>query len=207
MRDMRIMGLCSELHMKQSLLDRMQQQLTESKNQYHELSCQQARKASPSASPRHGIIQYEMYERLRQDHDELRNSKKELEDMYAEVKAELGDSESLIKTYQTSHDELGRKYEDALLKIGKINVNPNFSSTILDKLHNEIFDKDEEVDRLLTEVGTQQETIERIGRDTSRRAVGRLNDWRLVIKGATDFPFPRVTSLICTPWPAKNTSR
>ena len=32
MRDMRIMGLRSELHMKQSLLDRMQQQLTESKN-------------------------------------------------------------------------------------------------------------------------------------------------------------------------------
>ena len=48
MRDMRIMGLRSELHMKQSLLDRMQQQsLTESKNQYHELSCQLARKASP----------------------------------------------------------------------------------------------------------------------------------------------------------------
>ena len=51
MRDMRIMGLRSELHMKQSFLDRTQQQLTESKNQYHELSCQQARKASPSASP------------------------------------------------------------------------------------------------------------------------------------------------------------
>ena len=32
MRDMRIMELRSELHMKQSLLDRMQQQLTESKN-------------------------------------------------------------------------------------------------------------------------------------------------------------------------------
>ena len=48
MRDMKIMGLRSELHMKQSLLDRMQQQLTESKNQYHELSCQQARKASPT---------------------------------------------------------------------------------------------------------------------------------------------------------------
>ena len=91
--------------------------------------------------------------------------------------------------YQKSHDELGRKYEDALLKIDKINVNPNFSSTILDKVHNEIFDRDEKVDRLLTEVGTQQETIERIGRDT-RRAVGRLNDRLLVIKGATDFSIP-----------------
>ena len=37
MRDMRLMELRSELHMKQSLLDRMQQQLTESKNQYREL--------------------------------------------------------------------------------------------------------------------------------------------------------------------------
>ena len=60
-RDMRTMGLRSELHMKQSLLDRMHRQLIESKNQYHELSCQQARKALPSASPTHGIY-YEMYE-------------------------------------------------------------------------------------------------------------------------------------------------
>lgn len=37
MRAMKIMGLRSELHMKQSLMDRMQNQLTESKNQYHEL--------------------------------------------------------------------------------------------------------------------------------------------------------------------------
>ena len=83
-----------------------------------------------------------MYERLRHDHDEFRHSKKEIEDMYAEVKAELGDNESLIKTYQKSHDELGKKYEAALLKIDKMNVNPNFSGTILDKLHNEIFDMD-----------------------------------------------------------------
>ena len=155
MRDMRMMGLPSELHMKQSLLDRMQQQLTESKDQCHELSCQQARKASPSASPTHGLY-YEMYERLRHDHDELRHSKKEIEDMYAEVKAELGDNESLIKTYQKSHDELGRKHEDVLLKIDKMNVNPTFSGTILDKLHNEIFDRDEVVNRLLTEVDAQR---------------------------------------------------
>ena len=51
MRAMKIMGLRSELHMKQSLMDRMQNQLTESKNQYHELSCQLARRGSPTASP------------------------------------------------------------------------------------------------------------------------------------------------------------
>ena len=74
---------------------------------------------------------------------------------------ELVDNESLIKTYQKSHDELGRKYEDAILKIDKINVNPNFSGTILDKLHNEIIDRDEVVNRLLTEVDAQRETIDR----------------------------------------------
>ena len=68
---------------------------------------------------------------------------------------------SLIKTHQESHDELGRKCEDALLKIDKINVNPNFSGTILDKLHNEIIDRDEVVNRLLTEVDAQRETIDR----------------------------------------------
>ena len=55
MRDMRIMGLRSELHMKQSLLDRMHHQLTESKNLYHELSCQLARRSSPGASPSHDL--------------------------------------------------------------------------------------------------------------------------------------------------------
>ena len=60
MRDFRILGLRSELYMKQNLLDRMQHQLIESKNQYYELSCQHARKSSPSRSP-HGELQYEMY--------------------------------------------------------------------------------------------------------------------------------------------------
>ena len=66
-----------------------------------------------------------------------------------------------------------------------MNVNPNFSSTILDKLHNEIFDRDEVVNRLLTEVDVQRETIERVGQQAGR-AIGQLNDRRLVIKGATD---------------------
>ena len=60
MRDFRILGLRSELYMKQSLLDRMQHQLTESKNQYYELSCKYARKLSPSRLP-HGELQHEMY--------------------------------------------------------------------------------------------------------------------------------------------------
>ena len=106
--------------------------------------------------------------------------------MYAEVKAELGDNESLIKTYQKSHDELGRKYEDALLKIDMMSVNPNCSGAILGKLHNEIFDRDEVVNRLLTEVDAQRGTIERVGQQAGR-AIGKLNDRRPVIKGATDY--------------------
>ena len=90
MRDFRIMGLRSELHMKQSLLDRMQQQLTESKNQYHELSCQQARKSSPSGSPSHGLY-YEMYEQARRDHDAIKKSKEEIDSMYRRARAELID--------------------------------------------------------------------------------------------------------------------
>ena len=70
-----------------------------------------------------------------------------------------------------------------------MNVNPNFSSTILDKLHNEIFDRDEVVNRLLTEVDTQRETIECVGQQAGR-AIGQLNDRRLVIKGATDYSIP-----------------
>ena len=132
MRDMRIMGLHSELHMKQNLLDRMQHELTESKNQYHELSCQQARKASPSTSPRHGLY-HGIYERLRSDHDELQNSKKEMEGVYHEVRAELANNKNLIKTYQKSYDELGRKHEDALLKIDHLSNNPNFTGKVLDK--------------------------------------------------------------------------
>ena len=110
---MRIMGLRSELFMKQSLLDRMQEQLTESKNQYHEPSCQIARKSSPSASPSHGM-HCEMYEQVRREHDELKKSKREIEDKYLKSRAELLDNENLVTTYQKSYDELGRKYENAL---------------------------------------------------------------------------------------------
>ena len=93
MRDLRIMGLRSELHMKQSLLDRMQSQLTESKNQYHELSCQLARRSSPSASPPHDFY-LGMYEKLRSEYDELRHPKEEPDGMCTEVKAELNDNET-----------------------------------------------------------------------------------------------------------------
>ena len=54
MRDMRIMGLPTELHMKQTLLQ----------NQYHELSCQLARRSSPGALPSHDFY-FGMYEKLR----------------------------------------------------------------------------------------------------------------------------------------------
>ena len=97
MRDMRIMGLRSELHMKQSLLDRMQHQLTESKNQYHELSCQQARRSSPSRSPQQGLY-YEMYNQAMRDHDSIKKSKEEVDNLYTRARAEIIDNENLIKT-------------------------------------------------------------------------------------------------------------
>ena len=88
MRDMRIMELRSELHMKQSLLDRMQQQLTESKNQYHELSCQQARHASPSVSPSHGIY-YEMYNQLRCEYEKAMKSKDDVDILHGGLELSL----------------------------------------------------------------------------------------------------------------------
>ena len=58
----------------------------------------------------------------------------------------------LLKTYQKTYDDLGRKYDDALLKIDKMSTNPNLSGKAVDKLHNEISDRDDVVNRLLTEV-------------------------------------------------------
>ena len=72
--------------------------------------------------------------------------------MYTEMRAELTDNENLLKTYQKTYDDLGRKYDDALLKIDKMSTNPNFSGKALDKLHNEIIDRDDVVNRLVTEV-------------------------------------------------------
>ena len=167
MRDMRIMGLRSELLMKQSLLDRMQEQLTESKNQYHELSCQIARKSSPSASPSHGL-HYEMYEQIRREHDELKKSKKETDDKYLKSRAELIDNENLVKMYQKSYDELGRKYEDALSKIDFMSTHPNMSGEVFDKLH-----RDEMVNQLLAERENQRGSLERAHVDAGR-AINRL---------------------------------
>ena len=128
-RDVRIMGLRSELHMKQSLLDRMQQQLTESKNQYHELSCQQARKSSPSGLPSHGLY-YEMYNQARRDHDIIKKPKEEVDNLYKRARAEIIDNENLIKTYQDSYESLGKKYQDALARIDFMSTHPNTTSNI-----------------------------------------------------------------------------
>ena len=188
MRDMRTMGLRSELHMKQSLLDRMQQQLTESKNQYHELSCQQARQSSLSGSPSHGLY-YEMYNQARRDHDIIKKSKEEVDVLYRRARAEIIDNENLIKTYHDSYESLGKKYQDALERIDFMSTHPNTSSNIFDNLHNEISDRDEMVTRLNTEIEAQRESLDRARRDASR-SISMLNDRRLVIKGATDFSIP-----------------
>ena len=188
MRDMRIMGLRSELHMKQSLLDRMQHQLTESKNQYHELSCQQARRSSPSRSP-NGELQYEMYMQAVRERDNLRVSKAEVDNLYSRARAEILDNESLLKTYQKHFDSIGKKYQDALDKIDHMSNNPNVTSTLFDNLHNEIDDRDAMVAHLHTEVEAQKESLERVHRDAGR-SIRMLNDRRLVIKGATDYSIP-----------------
>ena len=188
MRDMRIMGLRSELHMKQSLLDRMQQQLTESKNQYHELSCQHARKSSPSGSPSHGLY-YEMYDQARRDHDIIKKSKEEVDILYKRARAEIIDNENLIKTYHDSYESLGKKYQDALERIDRMSTHPNASSNIFDNLHNEISDRDAMVTRLNTEIEAQRESLDRARRDAGR-SISMLNDRRLVIKGATDYSIP-----------------
>ena len=188
MRDMRIMGLRSELHMKQSLLDRMQHQLTESKNQYHELSCQQARRLSPSRSPHEGL-QHEMYMQIVRESDSLRVSKAEVDKLYSQTRAELIDTENLLKTFQKHFDATGKKYQDALDKIDHMSNNPNVTSNLFDKLHNEIDDRDTAIARLHTEVEAQKESLERAHRDAGR-SIKMLNDRRLVIKGATDYSIP-----------------
>ena len=188
MRDMRMMGLRSELHMKQSLLDRMQHQLTESKNQYHELSCQQARRSSPSRS-QNEELQYGMYMQAVRERDNLKVSKAEVDNLYSRARAEILDNESLLKTYQKHFDSIGKKYQDALDKIDHMSKNSNVTSTLFDYLHNEIDDRDEMVARLHTEVEAQKESLESAHRDAGR-SIRMLNDRRLVIKGATDYSIP-----------------
>ena len=188
MRDMRVMGLRSELHMKQSLLDWMQHQLTESKNQYHELSCQQARRLSPSRSPHEGL-QHEMYMQIVRERDSLKVSKAEVDKLYSQTRAELIDTENLLKTFQKHFDATGKKYQDALDKIDHMSNNPNVTSNLFDKLHNEIDDRDTAIARLHTEVEAQKESLERAHRDAGR-SIKMLNDRRLVIKGATDYSIP-----------------
>ena len=70
-----------------------------------------------------------------------------------------------------------------------MNTHPNTSSNLFDNLHNEISDRDETINRLNTEVVAQKESIEHAHRDAGR-AISKLNDRRLVIKGATDYSIP-----------------
>ena len=97
--------------------------------------------------------------------------------MYTEMRAELPDNENLLKNYQKTFDDLGRKYDDALLKIDKMSTNPNFCGKAFGKLHNDIIDRDEAVNRFLKEVDAQREEINRTSGDAGR-AVRVLNDRR-----------------------------
>jgi hypothetical protein len=134
-------------------------------------------------------VYYEMYNQARRDHDIIKKSKEEVDDLYKRARAEILDNEILIKTYQDSYESLGKKYQDALVKIDSMSTPPNLSSNIFDNLHNEISDRDEMVARLNTEVEAQRESLDRAHRDASC-AISTLNDRRLVIKGATDFSIP-----------------
>ena len=70
-----------------------------------------------------------------------------------------------------------------------MSTNSNFSGKSLDELHNEIIDRDEVVNRLLTDVDAQRDEINRASGETGR-AIRMLNERKLLIKGATDFSIP-----------------
>ena len=189
MRDMRIMELRSELHMKQSLLDRMQQQLTESKNQYHELSCQQARRSSPSRSPHYSGLQHEMYQQAIQDRDRIEKEKTELNGAYRRMLAEIKDNEALIKTYQHNMDEFGKKYQDAMERTTFLSTHPKVTGDMFDDLHDKINDRDATIEQLNEKIVKLEDAAKRSLRDAGK-AIGMLNDRRLLIQGATDFTIP-----------------
>ena len=189
MRDMRIMELRSELHMKQNLLDRMQQQLTESKNQYHELTCQQARRPSPSGSPHHSELQHEMYQQAIRDCDRIKKEKAELNNAYMRIRAEVVDNEALIKTYQSNFDALGRKYQDAVERLNFLSTHPKVTGDMYDDLHNKIDDRDTTIEQLNEKIVKMEESARSSQRDAGK-AISMLNDRRLIIQGATDYSIP-----------------
>ena len=189
MRDMRLMELRSELHMKQSPLDRMQQQLTESKNQYHELTCQQARRSSPSRSPHHSELQIEMYQKAIQDCDRMKKERDDIFREYRNIQKEIVDNEALIKTYQHNCDALGKKYFDAIERLNFLSTNPKVTGDMFDDLHDKIEDRDETIQTLKDKITKLEESTTQHQRHASK-AISMLNDRRLVIQGATDYSIP-----------------
>ena len=189
MRDMRIMELRSELHMKQNLLDRMQLQLTESKNQYHELTCQQARRPSPSGSPHHSELQLEMYQQAIRDCDRIKKEKAELNHAYMRIRDEVVDNEALIKTYQSNFDALGKKYQDAIERLNFLSAHPKVTGDMFDDLHDKIDDRDTTIEKLKGKIVKLEESARSSQRDAGK-AISMLNDRRLVIQGATDYSIP-----------------
>ena len=130
-----------------------------------------------------------MYMQAVRERDSLRESKAEVDKLYSQTRAELIDTENLLKTFQKHFDTTGKKHQDALDKIDHMSNNPNVTSNLFDNLHNEIDDRDTAIARLHTEVEAQKESLERAHRDAGR-SIKMLNDRRLVIKGATDYSIP-----------------
>ena len=102
-------------------------------------------------------------------------SKAEIGNLYSRARTEILDNENLLKTYQTHFDSIGKKYQDALDKIDFMSKNPNVTSDLFDKLHNEINDRDQMVAHLHTEVEAQKESLDRAHRDASH-VISKLNN-------------------------------
>lgn len=115
-----------------------------------------------------------MYEQVRCEHDEVKQSKKMIEDKYLESRAEVLDIENLVMMYQQSYHELGRKYEDALSQIDSMSKDPNLSGENFDKLHNEIIKKDVRIRHLVAEREKRKGSLERAHVDAGR-AINSFN--------------------------------
>eukprot|EP00435_Cladocopium_sp_Y103_P049810 s1489_g15.t1 len=167
MRDMRVMGLRSELMMQSNLLARTQEQLTESRQQYHEVSCQLARQSSPSTSPLRGMMEL----RLQHAQEELQHYaelKERDEQHFQELKAENLDQKDLLEFYSKGFQEIGDKHERMLKQLDQVSQDPKFTGYILDSFHNEIYDRDQKISKMETELATQSRELDMTTFDAQR---------------------------------------
>eukprot|EP00435_Cladocopium_sp_Y103_P043617 s3693_g12.t1 len=90
------------------------------------------------------------------------------EQHFKELNAENLDQKDLLEFYSKGFQEIGDKHERMLKQLDQVSQDPKFTGYILDSFHNEVYDRDQKISKMETEIATQSRELEQTTFDAQR---------------------------------------